>query len=277
MTAAAATANRRRSSSSTSRRPQLRVLNQQAIRQRARHRNALLALFLIVILGFFAVAFVHAQLVSGQRELDELLANIEQAEADRARLSRAVEEASSPAQVVKRAELLGMVRAAEPIYLSATVPAGQVAPVRLGSPTPPGADPGTVGVGGVDGSDPAAADLDTADLTAPVASVENRVDGDVVAAPAPATTTPISAPGPASPISAVAGSAASSGVAHPGPSAGDNGAVGDTNTENAPSVGAATGAVTGTAASTGSAGNGAPSAAPSSIAGSRAVAGGSGG
>ena len=46
-------------SRATGKRPKLRVLDQQALRQRARRRNALLVLFVIVLLVFFAVAFAR--------------------------------------------------------------------------------------------------------------------------------------------------------------------------------------------------------------------------
>lgn len=104
-------------------RPKLRVLNQQAERQRARRRQALAMLFLTVIVGFFAVAFVHAQLVAGQHDLDVLRAKIAEADAHRAELARATDEAAAPARIVSHAtEELGMVRANQPVYLEAAVP-----------------------------------------------------------------------------------------------------------------------------------------------------------
>ncbi len=103
-------------------RPKLRVLNQQAIRQRARRRHALMALFVVVLLGFFAVALVHAELVADQQQLDGIRARIAEAEAHNAKIERAVEERSSPKAVVSRAEELGMVRAYQPVYLAAAAP-----------------------------------------------------------------------------------------------------------------------------------------------------------
>lgn len=102
--------------------PKLRVLDQVASRRRARHRSALLILFVAVLVGFFAVAFVHAELVAGQHELDAVRTEISQAEARHAELARAVEEASAPAQIVTRATELGMVRARQPVYLTAAAP-----------------------------------------------------------------------------------------------------------------------------------------------------------
>ncbi len=104
-------------------RPKLKVLDQQAIRQRARARQALLLMFIVVLLGFFGVAFVHAELVADQQELDSIRAEIAETEAEKAKLERAVEEASAPQIVVTRAmEDLGMVRAHQPVYIDATVP-----------------------------------------------------------------------------------------------------------------------------------------------------------
>lgn len=102
-----------------SRKPELRVLDQEAIRKRARRRNAALALFIVAMNGLFGVAFVHARLVENQQELDLMRARIAELEVERTRVQRAVDEASAPAVVVSRAtEELGMVRAAEPVYLA---------------------------------------------------------------------------------------------------------------------------------------------------------------
>jgi len=106
--------------------PDLRMLDQVAIRARARRRNALLILFIAVIVGFFVVAFVHAELVAGQQELDAVRAEISQAEARHAEMARAVEEASAPHVIVTRATELGMVRANEPVYLVAAAPVRKV-------------------------------------------------------------------------------------------------------------------------------------------------------
>lgn len=103
-------------------RPKLKVLNQEAIRQRARRRNALLFVFIVVLVGFFGVAFVHAQLVAGQQDLDSIRSRIAEAEAHRAKVARLVEEASAPEVIVSKAEQLGMVRAHQPVYLQAVAP-----------------------------------------------------------------------------------------------------------------------------------------------------------
>jgi len=103
-------------------RPKLRVLDRRAVRQRARRRHALLTLFIVMLVGFFAVAFVHAELVADQHELDGIRARIAEAEAHNASVARATEEASSPVVIVSRAQELGMVRAFQPVYLAAAVP-----------------------------------------------------------------------------------------------------------------------------------------------------------
>lgn len=101
-------------------RPRLQVLDQEAVRRRARRRNAALLAFVVVLNGLFVVAFVHARLVEGQQDLDVLRSQIADLQAERAQVERAVDEASSPARIVERAEALGMVRAAEPVYLPPT-------------------------------------------------------------------------------------------------------------------------------------------------------------
>lgn len=112
-------------------RPRLRVLDQQALRRQARRRNFAMAMFVVLIIGFFAAALAQAQLVANQHELDLLRTRIAEAEADRARLERSVEESSAPAAIIEGAEQLGMVRANDPIYLAAVGPAPEVVPVSV--------------------------------------------------------------------------------------------------------------------------------------------------
>lgn len=100
-------------------RPELRVYDRSAARRRARRRNALVMLFVVVLNALFLVTFVHARLVEGQQELDEIRGRIAELETEKARIARAVDEASSPAVVVERATELGMIRAGEPVYLLA--------------------------------------------------------------------------------------------------------------------------------------------------------------
>ena len=101
------------------RRPELRVLDQASIRRRARRRNALLLLFVVVLNGLFLVAFVHARLVESQQDLDEMRGRIAELETQLAQIARAVDEASSPAVIVERATELGMVRAENTVFLTA--------------------------------------------------------------------------------------------------------------------------------------------------------------
>jgi len=101
-------------------RPHLKVLDQQAVRRRARRRNMAMTLFVVVIVGLFAAALAQAQLVANQHQLDLLRTQIAEAEANRARLERQVEESSAPSAIINRAQEIGMVRANDPIYLAAT-------------------------------------------------------------------------------------------------------------------------------------------------------------
>ncbi|MGI9616835.1 MAG: hypothetical protein ACR2QO_28225 [Acidimicrobiales bacterium] len=116
-------ASSKRSSAARALRPQLRVVDQAAIRRRARRRNAAVVLFMVLLSGLFIVAFVHAQLVATQQQLDETRSEIAELRNERARLERAVDEASSPALIVDRASELGMVRAAQPVFLVSADPA----------------------------------------------------------------------------------------------------------------------------------------------------------
>ncbi len=117
-------------------RPQLKVLDQEAIRRRGRRRNLAMTLFMVVIIGFFAAALAQAQLVANQHELDLLRTQIAEAEADRARLERQVEESSAPSAIIDRAYEIGMVRANDPIYLAATTAAPEVSVIStIGSAT----------------------------------------------------------------------------------------------------------------------------------------------
>ncbi len=119
-------------------RPSLRVIDQASIRSRARRRTIAIVTFVVLLVGFFAVALVQAQLVADQHELDVLRGRIMEAEAERARLRRAVEESSAPGAIIRRADELGMVRATEPVYLAAVAPAPRVAtPIVLVSQTAP--------------------------------------------------------------------------------------------------------------------------------------------
>ncbi len=112
-------------------RPHLRVLDQQALRRRARRRNVALAMFVVLIVGFFAAALAQAQLVANQHELDLLRTRIAESEADRARLERSVEESSAPGAIIDRAAAIGMVRANDPIYLAAVGPTPNVVPISV--------------------------------------------------------------------------------------------------------------------------------------------------
>ncbi len=163
-------------------RPHLRVLDQQAMRRRARRRNAAMVMFIVLIIGFFAAALAQAQLVANQHELDLLRTQIAEADAKRARLERDVEESSAPGAIIDHAtDVLGMVRANDPIYLAAVGPAPEVMPVSvLGAVT---ASSDGVSVDGVlaasaDGAtDPTSTEATSAD------QIADSEDDEQVAAP----------------------------------------------------------------------------------------------
>lgn len=199
-------------------RPRLQVLDQAAARRRSRHRMALLILFITVLAGFFAVAYVHAELVAGQNDLDTVRSAIKEAEARHAELARSVEEASAPAVIVTRATELGMVRANEPVYLTAAAPvrdiqvqpalatliasegpeSGQAATIEVAGPTgdsapgaTPGADRALRGSLGMAGGISAAVRLpETPTLALGATAGSSTPDGATPAGPTPATPPP---------------------------------------------------------------------------------------
>lgn len=202
---AAPTRNNRSKTTGRRTKPQLKVLNQQAIRQRARRRNALLSLFVLVLLGFFAVAFIQAQLVADQQDLDVLRARIAKAETDNARMTRDVEIASSPAVIVTRAKELGMVRAYQPVYIEAVAPVRDIPNAPVFDPeTPQGfelAAPQAVSVDGVSPGISSGGSIESADsevvieaLAAPETSVGVSVETGQIAAVDQQTTAPVTTP-----------------------------------------------------------------------------------
>lgn len=116
----------RRTSSKT--RPRLEVIDRSEQRAIRRRRRAMVGMFFVVLIGLFAIATAHAQLVSNQQDLDELRLQLAEAEAATARVQRAVDLASAPDVIVQRAHSLGMVRAAEPVYLAPVGPLQDAAP-----------------------------------------------------------------------------------------------------------------------------------------------------
>lgn len=129
-------------------RPGLQVFDQVAIRNRARRRYVIIAGFVVLLAGLFAVALIQAQLVANQHRLDRLRSEIATSEVEYTRLERMVEEASAPSAIIDQAMAMGMVRAVDPVYLAPNGPVGAVPlPISLGSldqPVIEGAAPVTV-------------------------------------------------------------------------------------------------------------------------------------
>lgn len=124
-----ATATRKKAASpsarsNTSKRPTLRVVDKQALRRRARRRVLVTLAAGLIATGLFAVALVYAQLAQGQQDIDTMRTQISESESEIARLEHLVVSASSPSAVVARATELGMVRAENPIYLTAVESTG---------------------------------------------------------------------------------------------------------------------------------------------------------
>ncbi len=100
----------------------LGVITRGALRWRRFRRFMFYLAFALLGLVLLAVAGVHAELVQGQQEVDQLSVEIRQMRDQRAALQRQVDEASSPVAIIGRAGQLGMVRAQDPVYLTVVEP-----------------------------------------------------------------------------------------------------------------------------------------------------------
>jgi cell division protein FtsL len=101
------------------REPLLRLVDRAGAKSEARRRLIVTLSITAVVLTLFAVALVQARLVQSQRDIDVLNAKIVLVEAERAQLARDVIIAESPAGILDRADQLGMVKAVEPVHLTA--------------------------------------------------------------------------------------------------------------------------------------------------------------
>lgn len=122
----------RRSASSRS---ALKLVDRSRFRIRSFTKVAVIAIGTLIVGGLFAIAFFQATLAANQKNLDTMRAEIAAARKEKATLAQAVDEASSPIAIVTRAEELGMVRAIQPVYLSAVAPAPVRPTERLELPT----------------------------------------------------------------------------------------------------------------------------------------------
>ncbi len=109
------------------REPLLRLVDRAGAKSEPRRRLIVTLSITAVVLTLFAVALVQAQLVQSQRDIDVLNAKIVLVEAERAQLARDVIFAESPAGILDRADQLGMVKALDPVHLTAirSVPAAE--------------------------------------------------------------------------------------------------------------------------------------------------------
>ncbi len=107
-----------RNEADTARPVVLEVLTRGALRWRRFRRFLFYVACGFLALVMLTVAGVHAELVQGQREIDNLRIESRELRAERASLQRDVVEASSPNVIIAQAIDLGMVRAEEPVYLT---------------------------------------------------------------------------------------------------------------------------------------------------------------
>ncbi len=107
------------SSPSEIREPLLRIVDRAAAKSEPRRRLIVTLSIAAVVIALFAVALVQARLVQSQRDIDILNARIVLVEAERAQLAREVIFAESPAGILERADQMGMVKAVEPVHLTA--------------------------------------------------------------------------------------------------------------------------------------------------------------
>jgi hypothetical protein len=209
----------------------------------------LAALFVTVVVGFFAVALVHAELVAGQHDLDVLRARIAEAEAERAELARATDEAAAPDRIVSHAQdVLGMVRSNQPVYLEAAAPLRPVTAI-----TPLAVAPGD-GVVDLDvvaaarpqqGAEPDAVDGAPDQLPTTSSVIAAQVDepsqtivGDVAAesAVSAATSAPATSPVAVEPSQAATGDGSPQASAFSGVSAASVGTAAGTGPTSAPAT-----------------------------------------
>ncbi len=126
-------------------RPDLRVVDADAVTRRRRQRRFLVLVGVVFLAGCLVVAAAQASLVTSQRELDDVRRQIIEAEGQRDRLRQELVDARSPETIIARAVAMGMVRADDPVYLVAVREAdngGDVAPVDPANEPAP-ADPTT--------------------------------------------------------------------------------------------------------------------------------------
>ncbi len=100
-------------------RPKLRVIDQKRVTAANRRRRLIVGVAGAVVIGMFVSAMAQAELVRGQQELNQLRADVAEAEGARADLEREIVVASAPQVIVEQARALGMVRAMEPQYFPA--------------------------------------------------------------------------------------------------------------------------------------------------------------
>ena len=122
-------------------RPRLRIVEAPAARKRRSGRSVLAIAGFVAVLCMLALAAFHAQLVTGQVELDELERQVAEEQARYAANRLEVAELESPERIVRVAqEELGMVAPAGLTYLS---PSGAVVDeVRGADPSAAAAEPG---------------------------------------------------------------------------------------------------------------------------------------
>ncbi len=109
-------------------RPRLQLIDPRVLRRQSARRRLYVAALISFAVGLFAVAMAQAELVKDQHELDLLRNELADLEQERDRLVREVDRASAPEVIVSRAEQMGMVRAADPVYLSGVRPLREPAP-----------------------------------------------------------------------------------------------------------------------------------------------------
>ncbi len=154
MTSAAQQSRQRatgKGATSKSQRPRLRVIDHSKLKRESRRRTVVIGVILFVAGCLFVTAFVQATLVQRQHRLDQINSEIVVAKERSAQLERDVMIASAPVVIVERAEVLGMVRSQDPVYLVAN----QYVAGRLITGQLPNA-----------GALPASVQLDSADSTA---------------------------------------------------------------------------------------------------------------
>ena len=100
-------------------RPNFKFLDQKQVKDRSKKRALLFCLFVSAVAMLFFVAYSQAELVSNQRQLDEIRSQTTEIETEIEIAKTEINLLSSPNHIVSSAQDMGMVQAAQALYIKA--------------------------------------------------------------------------------------------------------------------------------------------------------------